>query len=122
MRKSFRMSMVAIGCTLMLLGGVVGCSNKNVSYEGANEFSAKIEMRDSYGMPLPGVTSQLEEPDGTVVGTYVSDAEGVRIDSLKEGKTYLYKVVNLPEGYEGEYSFTITKQDPKVVCIVNSSK
>ena len=54
---------------------------------------------DNQGNPLPGVKFTLEDENGTILGEYVSDENGiVRITDLKKGK-YIIREIETLEGF-----------------------
>lgn len=77
----------------------------------------KIYKKDGNGTPLSGAEFTLTKTDGTVVGKYSSDANGVvEIKNLTKGETYLLKESQAPDGYQSldQQWVLVVGQDGKV--------
>lgn len=77
----------------------------------------KIYKKDGNGTPLSGAVFTLTKTDGTVVGTYPSDSNGVvEIKNLTKGETYLLKESQAPDGYQSldQQWVLVVGQDGKV--------
>lgn len=61
-----------------------------------------IKAEEEDGTALNGVEFQIREPDGTVIGTWITDNEGIRVNGLKRGKMYIAEILNAPGLYTYE--------------------
>lgn len=93
-------------------------SNSEQNVEVTSNGSANVEFRHqkAYGLQirtvvkqtgamLAGVKYQILKLDGTVIGSYTSDASGLVYVSLEPG-WYVVKQTELPAGYAGQYALS----------------
>lgn len=88
-----------------------GETNQNVEITSNGDSIIKFYFGKTYGVQIrtsvsqtnvmvPGVKYQITKLDGSIVGTYTSDATGLLYVELEPG-WYVIKQTELPEGYKG---------------------
>lgn len=88
-----------------------GEANQNVEITSNGDSIIKFYFGKTYGVQIrtsvsqtnvmvPGVKYQITKLDGSIVGTYTSDAAGLLYVELEPG-WYVIKQTELPEGYKG---------------------
>lgn len=106
------------GCWMPLLTGAPYCPGSGSGPPPAppGTIEGRILYTDPPDAPAPGVTVQLEQPPGTVIDTFTSDAEGNYLFASKPAGSYVVHVVP-PAGKsvaENDRGVTLYESQPGV--------